>query len=144
MAGTDPADAATAEADAHKTDYAAGLTKDALKGVRIGVLRDELKADLNAYLATTPAAVKTRTLGDLISFNTANAAKEMPLFKQELFEDAEKTKGLSDPDYVAALAKDRSSPGADRSPVEGQQCCAPGGSDLCAGLAFRSGLSRCL
>lgn len=156
MAGSDPSDAATAEADAHKADYTAGLSKDGLKGLRIGVLRDEigsepktaavfekalqslkaagailvdipksdvtglgdaentvlmteLKADLNAYLATTPAAVKTRTLADVIAFDTANATKEMPLFKQELFEDAQKTKGLSDPDYVAALAKARSS-----------------------------------
>ncbi len=39
MAGSDPADAATKEADAHKTDYLAGLKPDALKGVRVGVLR---------------------------------------------------------------------------------------------------------
>jgi amidase len=31
----DPADAATKEADAHKTDYAKGLNKDALKGVTL-------------------------------------------------------------------------------------------------------------
>ncbi len=151
MAGSDPADAATAEADAHKSDYTRGLSKDALKGVRVGVLRDqignepktaavfeatlqklkdagailvdikdsslakvsdnegvvlnyELKADLNAYLATTPATVKTRTLADLIAFDNANAAKEMPFFKQELFDAAEKTAGLSDPAYVTASA----------------------------------------
>lgn len=149
VAGSDPADAATVEADAHKADYTQGLSKDGLKGVRIGVLRDEvgnepktaavfekalqslrdagailvdikdsslaklgdnegvilnyeLKADLNAYLATTPATVKTRTLADLIAFDNANAAKEMPLFKQELFEEAQKTTGLTDPAYVAA------------------------------------------
>jgi amidase len=39
MAGSDPADPGTAEADAHKTDYLAGLTPDALRGVRVGVLR---------------------------------------------------------------------------------------------------------
>ena len=151
MAGSDPADLATGEADAHKTDYTQGLSKDALKGVRIGVLRDqigsepktaavfeqalqklkdagailvdikdssvakindnellvlnyELKADLNAYLATTPQTVKTRTLADLIAFDTANAGKEMPFFGQELFEAAQKTTGLADPAYVAASA----------------------------------------
>ncbi len=156
MAGSDPADPATADADAHKTDYVAALSKDALKGVPIGVLRDEignepktaaafeaalqklkdagavlvdiaksdvpglsdaentvlmteLKADMNVYLASTPSVVKTRTLDDLIAFDKANADKEMPLFKQELFEDAEKTKGLNDADYIAALTKDRSS-----------------------------------
>lgn len=149
MAGSDPADKATAEADAHKTDYATGLAGYSLKGVRIGVLRDqvgndakttavfetalkqltnqgavlveikdsslpnygneeldvmmyELKADLNAYLATTPAAVKTRTLADVIAFNKANAAQEMPYFGQELFERAEATKGLNDPVYLKA------------------------------------------
>ncbi|MDB5431331.1 MAG: Amidase [Caulobacter sp.] len=39
MAGSDPADPATAEADAHKSDYAAALDADSLKGRRIGVLR---------------------------------------------------------------------------------------------------------
>jgi amidase len=38
MAGSDPADAATTEADARKTDYTAALT-GRLDGVRIGVLR---------------------------------------------------------------------------------------------------------
>jgi amidase len=41
MAGSDPADPATAEADAHKADYVRVLTPDALKGSRIGVLRFE-------------------------------------------------------------------------------------------------------
>jgi amidase len=39
IAGSDPADPATAEADAHKTDYVAALDPHALQGARIGVLR---------------------------------------------------------------------------------------------------------
>ncbi len=39
MAGSDPADPATAEANAHKTEFAAGLAAASLKGVRLGVLR---------------------------------------------------------------------------------------------------------
>lgn len=39
IAGTDEADRATAEADAHVEDYAAALRPDALQGRRIGVLR---------------------------------------------------------------------------------------------------------
>ena len=153
MAGSDPADKATAEADARKIDYASQLAGASLKGVRIGVLRDisadaktnavfdqalktltdqgallvdikdssvkglgdaemtvmmtELKTDLNAYLASTPTSVKTRTLADVIAFNKANAAQEMPYFGQELFEQSEQTKGLDDPAYVSAayLAK---------------------------------------
>jgi amidase len=142
IAGGDPADPATAEADAHRADYAAELRPDALRGVRIGVMRfaagfgtdaqleealgvlraqgailvdiaefqgraeigrnelnvllTELKVDLNAYLATLPPAVRTRTLADLIAFNRAHADEELALFGQELFERAEATAGLDD------------------------------------------------
>lgn len=147
IAGSDPADTATREADARKDDYAAALDAGALKGARIGVMRfasgfgtdevfeaalavlkaqgatlveiekfddkaigdnefavlmTEFKAGLNDYLATTPPTVKTRTLADVIAFNKAHAAREMPLFGQELFERAQKTKGLSDPAYLKA------------------------------------------
>jgi amidase len=39
MAGTDPQDPATADADKWRGNYAAGLSIDALKGMRIGVIR---------------------------------------------------------------------------------------------------------
>nr|WP_295235019.1 amidase [uncultured Brevundimonas sp.] len=39
IAGSDPADPATVEADARKVDYAAGLDANALRGARIGVMR---------------------------------------------------------------------------------------------------------
>lgn len=42
MAGSDPDDPATAEADKRKIDYAARLSPDALKGMRIGVMRDRI------------------------------------------------------------------------------------------------------
>jgi len=148
MAGSDPADSATVEADRRRVDYAAGLSTEALRGKRIGVMRyasgfgtdealdealavlraqgatlvdikefpgraeigrnefqvllAELKADMNAYLATTPPQVRTRTLADLIAFNKANAAVEMPLFDQDTFEQAEATRGLDDPEYKKA------------------------------------------
>ncbi|MBY4638068.1 amidase [Sphingopyxis sp. XHP0097] len=48
IAGSDPADPATAEADARKTDYVAALADRALSGKRIGVLRDRIggRADI--------------------------------------------------------------------------------------------------
>jgi len=60
IAGSDPADPATAEADARKTDYAAALSPDALNGKRIGVLRDRIgdRADIAALFA---AALKQMT-----------------------------------------------------------------------------------
>ncbi len=69
------------------------------------VLHTELKADLDAYLASTPASVKTRTLDQVIAFNEANKAAEMPFFAQETFLVAAKTRGLADAEYLGARAK---------------------------------------
>jgi amidase len=147
IAGSDPADPATAEADRRRQPYAAQLNPESLRGRRIGVMRfatgfgtnqlldqalatlraqgavlvdiaempnraemnrqsftvllHEFKDGLNRYLATTPAAVETRTLAQLIEFNRRHAAVEMPLFAQELFEQAEATTGLT-PEYRRA------------------------------------------
>jgi len=147
IAGSDPADPATRDADKHKRDYAAGLDAHSLKGKRLGVLRFastgtldpafntalailrqqgailvdiktfddkligknegtvlnvELKADMAKYLKSSPAPIGVRTLADLIAFDKAHERQEMPLFGQELFEQAEKTKGLNDPAYKKA------------------------------------------
>ena len=69
------------------------------------VLHTELKADLDAYLATTPKAVTARTLDQVIAFDEANKATEMPFFGQEIFLEAARTKGLTDPEYLGARAK---------------------------------------
>ncbi|HYC98213.1 amidase [Brevundimonas sp.] len=152
IAGSDPMDPATIEADARKVDYRAALDADSLNGARIGVmrfadgytaetlavfeenlgvLRDagavlvditeapdedvmgsaeltvllyELKHDLNAYLASTrPDQVRTRTLADVIAFNEAEP-RELALFGQELFLQAEAKGGLEDPAYLEARA----------------------------------------
>jgi amidase len=76
---------------------------DALGDAEGTILYAELKTDLNAYLASTPAAVKTRSLKDLIAFNAATP-RELALFGQETFEKAEATQGLSDPGYLKAKA----------------------------------------
>jgi amidase len=159
IAGTDPADPATAEADRRRTDYAAGLSPGALRGARIGVARfsagfgtdapfeaalavlraqgaelveirefplnrqelgrneiavllAELKHDLNLYLATLPAAVRTRTLEQVIAFNLAHREEEMPLFTQDLFEQAQATDGLNEA-YRTARATSLRLAGAD-------------------------------
>lgn len=67
------------------------------------VLHVEFRSDLNAYLATTPAAVKTRTLADLIAFNTAQP-RELALFGQEIFERAAAMPEPTDLAYRTALA----------------------------------------
>jgi amidase len=78
---------------------------DGVGDAEFTVLKTELKADLDAYLATTPPQVTARTLDQLIAFNRAHAAEEMPFFQQEIFDDAAKTKGLGDPAYKAARAR---------------------------------------
>ena len=70
------------------------------------VLLSEFHADLDAYLATTRAdQVPSRSLADLIAFNAANAARELPLFGQDIFVAAQAKPGLDDPDYRAAREK---------------------------------------
>jgi len=78
---------------------------DKLGDYELTVMLTELKAGLNSYLATTPAAVTTRTLADVIAFDRAHAAQEMPIFGQELFERAQATGGLQDAGYLKARAE---------------------------------------
>ena len=69
------------------------------------VLLYELKADLNAYLASLGPSAPVKTLADVIRFNEQNATREMPYFGQELFEQAQKKGPLTDSKYKAARAK---------------------------------------
>jgi amidase len=69
------------------------------------VLLYEFKADINAYLAGLGDATPMRSLADLIAFNEAHAAEEMPYFGQELFLRAQEAGPLTDPAYQAALAR---------------------------------------
>jgi amidase len=62
MAGTDPADPATAGADAHKTDYAAALASASLKGRRLAVVAPESgisTTETDAIYARALAALKS-------------------------------------------------------------------------------------
>jgi amidase len=152
IAGSDPRDPATVDADKHATDYTKFLDPDALKGKRIGVVRElaggnpqvkalldqsvavlraqgatvvdnvkiphvddyghaeftvllyEFKHGVNAYLATRKG-LEVHSLADLIAFDKAHAAEEMPWFGQELFEQAEAKGPLTDKAYRDALAK---------------------------------------
>ncbi len=71
------------------------------------VLLYEFKADLEAYLRGLPPGARARTLDDLIAFNRAHAAEEMPYFGQEIFEMAAKKGPLTTPAYRKALEKCR-------------------------------------
>ena len=65
----------------------------------------ELKADLNAYLATLGASAPVRTLKDIIEFNDRNRQKEMPYFGQDLFLKAEAKGPLTEKAYLDAVEK---------------------------------------
>lgn len=64
------------------------------------VLLYEFKAGLDAYLASSGAPVKS--LADLITYDKANATKEMPWFAQEIFEQAQAKGPLTDAAYLKA------------------------------------------
>lgn len=152
IAGSDPRDPATVDADKHATDYTKFLDPKALKGKRIGVVRElagddpqvkalldhaisvlraqgatvvdnvkiphvndyghaestvlryEFKHGVNAYLATRKG-LQVHSLADLIAFDKAHAAEEMPWFGQETFIAAEASGPLTDKAYRDALAK---------------------------------------
>ncbi len=67
------------------------------------VLNYEFKEGINKYLAGSKA--KVRSLKEIIEFNTKNAAKAMPYFKQEILEEAEKREALDSKEYLDALSK---------------------------------------
>lgn len=155
IAGTDPTDAATKDADRLRAkDYTAGLDANALQGKRLGVVssmlkgydkqsltlfkrslailkaqgaiiieqvdlgnlaqaeKDEFsvllydfKSDLNHYLSTAPSTVTSRSLTDIMQFNTAHAKQVMPHFAQEIMVMAQAKGPLSDADYLQASAR---------------------------------------
>lgn len=66
------------------------------------VLLYDFKADLNAYLATTPTSVSTRNMADVMAFNKKNAKQVMPHFGQEIMQQAQAKGPLSEKAYVEA------------------------------------------
>ena len=67
------------------------------------VLQYQFKHGVNAYLATRKG-LKVHSLADLIAFDKAHAAEEMPWFGQETFVAAEARGALTDKTYRDALA----------------------------------------
>jgi amidase len=71
------------------------------------VLVYEFKTDLNKYLAALGATAPVRSLHDVVAFNQAHPAEEMPYFGQEIMLQAEKKGPLTDAKYRAELARNR-------------------------------------
>jgi amidase len=66
------------------------------------VLLYEFKAGINSYLASLGPTSPMKSLDDLIAYNRAHVAQEMPYFKQEIFVLAEAKGPLSEPAYREA------------------------------------------
>jgi amidase len=83
-----------------------------LSDPELTVMAYDFKHDINAYLANRPR-IEVKTLADLIEFNKREAAREMPWFGQDLFEQAEAKGPLTDKAYTDALAKAKQFSGPD-------------------------------
>ena len=93
IAGSDPADPATRDADKHKADYAALLDANSLKGKRIGVMRFSSTEALNPAFDTALAILRERgaILVDIKKFDDSTVGKnELPVLLTELKADMAK------------------------------------------------------
>jgi amidase len=70
-------------------------------GVERTILLYELKSCLNRYLGGR-SGLAVRSLASVIRWNERHAAEEMPYFRQEFFEEAQRTRGLEAASYVTA------------------------------------------
>lgn len=77
---------------------------DKYADAELDVLLFEFKDGLNRYLPEFAPHAPVQSLADVIAWNNANAAAEMPYFGQELFERAQAKGDLLSPNYLAALA----------------------------------------
>jgi len=90
IAGSDPADPATAEADAHKTNYEAALDANSLNGKRIGVMRFASGFGTDTAFETALAVLRERgaTLVDIKKFDdSAIGRNELTVLLTELKAD---------------------------------------------------------
>src|SRR4029078_8077133 len=90
IAGTDPADSATRDADKHKRDYAAGLDANALKGKRIGEMRFATGFGTDSACETALAGLREKgaVLVDIKKFDRSVINKTgLPILITELKAD---------------------------------------------------------
>jgi len=78
------------------------IDKEGMSDASRIVLYYEFKADLNAYLENSGAAMKT--MDDIIAFNEEHAETVMPFFGQERMLAAQEKGPLTDSEYLDALA----------------------------------------
>ena len=74
-----------------------------LGNAEIEVLRYEMKADMNAYLAALGPGAPVHTLKEIIQFNQQHADQELQWFGQEELVKSEAKGPLTEPGYLEAL-----------------------------------------
>jgi amidase len=79
----------------------------AMGDAEMQVLLYELKADLNAYLASLGNKSPMKSLREIIDFNEKNADRELVYFGQDLFIRAQAKGPLTDEQYLTALKKSK-------------------------------------
>src|SRR6476620_3830655 len=108
IAGSDPADSATRDADKHRRDYAAALDPNSLKGKRIGVMRFASGFGTDAAFETALALLRERgaILIEIKKFDDKLVGKnELPVLLTELKADlATYLQGSPAPIAVRTLA----------------------------------------
>jgi amidase len=108
IAGSDPADPATRDADRHRTDYGALLDSNSLKGKRIGVMRFASGFGTDAAFETALAVLRERgaTLVEIKKFDDqSKGGDELKVLLTELKADlATYLKGSPAPIPVRSLA----------------------------------------
>jgi amidase len=85
-------------------DFDEPLKTPELEKAEDEVLHYEMKADMNAYLASLGPGAPARTLKDLIEFNERHRAEELRWFGQENFTQSEAKGPLTEQKYLDALA----------------------------------------
>ena len=109
IAGSDPADPATREADAHRTNFAAALSTNALRGARIGVMRFAAGFGTDAQFDAALAVLKAQgaTLVEIKSFDDkAIGGNETKVLNAELKAGLNKYLATTPPSVTARTLAD--------------------------------------
>src|SRR6266853_384252 len=92
------------KAGAEVVDPADLPTHGQIDAPEMEVLLYEFKDGLNRYLSRLPPSSPARSLKELIAYNERNREREMPIFEQELFIQAEAKGPLNETKYKQARA----------------------------------------
>jgi amidase len=104
IAGSDPGDPQSADADAHKTNYAKALSTDSLKGVRLGVMRGMHSEDEGVKPVFDAALAVLKARGaELVDIDATSLEDITPIMRTVLLYDFKQDVNA----YLAGTSPDR-------------------------------------